>query len=425
MKISWNFKKGESMKRGKYVIVFCVIGIISLGFSGCGTMNLIKAELKMASGDYQEAITILKAYLEKEPDSVWGRTQLGKAYLHTEDLDLAIDSLSKAQQIQPKHPRSTLFLGLAYIGKEQYEKAITTWEGYKSDDAIISAEIKKQLTLLRITYSRKMAQRALIEEKKLATIKPEKNTFAVCYYADTSPNNSFRAFQKALAAMVISDLAKIDLISIVERIKLQSLFFEMSLGQTGIVDPSTAPRVGHLIGAENLVVGTLSSGSIRTDTSLASTSKGEVVGNATITAKEDEFFNLPREIAINVAKLAGIKLTKAQLELFGNDHTKSYEAAIFYGNALMALDSDNWKNAREFFEKALAADPQWSLALEGYRSCPPDSSPTMAQLLAMPSLLTMKTFMTAVDDAIKKQTEDDRLKETVAKQKEKSGGHGH
>jgi len=414
------------MKRGKYVIVFCVIGIICLGFSGCGTVDVLKVELKMQTGDYQEAITILKAYLKKNPDSVWGRTQLGRAYLNIEDLDLAIDSLSKAQQIQPKEPRSTLFLGLAYIGKEQYEKAIATWEGYKSNNLIITAEIKKQLTLLKITYSRKMAQRALIEEEKLATIKPEKNSFAVCYYADASPNNSFRAFQKALAAMVISDLAKIDLISIVERIKLQSLFFEMSLGQTGIVDPSTAPRVGHLIGAENLVVGTLSSGSIRTDTSLASTSKGEVVGNAAITAKEDEFFNLPREIAINVAELAGIKLTGVQLKLFGIDHTKSYEAAISYGNALMALDSDNWKDAREFFKKALAADPQWILALEGYRSCPPDSSPTIAQFLAMSSLSMMKTFMVVVDNAIQNQTDDDRRKEAEKKQLEKSdGGGGH
>ena len=412
------------MKRGKYVIVFCIIGIISLGLSGCGTMDLIKADLKMQTGDYQEAITIYKDYLTKKPDSVWGRTQLGRAYLKIEDLDSAIDSLLKAQQIEPKEPRSTLFLGLAYIGKEQYEKAIGTWEGYKSDNEIIVAEIKKQLTLLKITYSRKMAQKALIEEKKLAAIEPEKNTFAVCYYADASPDNSFRAFQKALAAMVISDLAKIDLVSIVERVKLQSLFFEMSLGQTGIVDPSTAPRVGHLIGAENLVVGTLSAGSIRADTSLASTSKGEVVGNAAITVKKDEFFILPKEIALNVAKLAGIILTEEQLQLVGTDHTKSYEAVISYGNALMALDSDNWKVAREFFEKALAADPQWILAMEGYQSCPSDSSPTISQLLAMPSLPMMKTFETAVDTAIKNQADEDRRKEQEEKEKNKSGGGG-
>jgi tetratricopeptide (TPR) repeat protein len=388
-------------------------------------MDLVKVELKMATGNYQEAITILQQYLTENPDSVWARTQLGKAYLHTEDLDLAIDSLEKAQQIQPKEPRSTLFLGLAYIGKEQYETAIATWEGYKSDKSIVNAEIKKQLTLLKITYSRKMAQKALMEEKKLATITPEKNTFAVCYYADASPDNNFRAFQKALAAMVISDLAKIDSISIVERIKLQSLFVEMNLGQIGVVDSATAPRVGHLIGAENLVVGTLSSGSIRTDTSLASTSKGEVVGNTAITVKEEDFFKLPKEIALNIARLAGIKLTAVQLELIGKDHTKSYEAANYYGNALIALDSDNWKDAREFFEKALTADPQWILALEGYESCPPDSSPTIAQLLVMPSLSMMKTYMDSVDSATRKQNDEDRRKEEEIKKLEKGGGHGH
>lgn len=412
------------MQRSNSVLIFCVIGVFYLGLWGCGTMDLLKADLKMHSGDYQEAITILQAYLVDNPDSVWGRTQLGKANLKLENLDLAIDSFLQVQQIQPGEPRSTLFLGLAYIGKEQYEKAIATWESYKSEESIITAEITKQLTLLKITYSRKMAQKALAEEKKLATIKPEKNTFAVCYYADISPGNSFRAFQKALAAMVISDLAKIDLISIVERIKLQSLFFEMSLGQTGIIDPATAPRVGHLIGAENLIVGTLSTGSIRTDTSLASTSQQEVIGNATITVKKDDFFNLPKEIALSVVKIANIKLTGSQLKLLGNDHTKNYEAVISYGNGLMALDTDNWKDAREFFEKALAADPQWILAMDAYLSCPPDSSSTISQILAMPPLSMMRSFMAVVDSAILDQAADNKRKEELAKEIEQGGSDG-
>ena len=412
------------MQKEKAVLVFCTIGLLCLGLWGCGTMDLVNADLKMQAGNYQEAITILKTHLDKEPSSIWGRTQLGVAYLHLEDIDTAIDSFLKVQQLQPSEPRSTLFLGLAYIAKEQYEKAIATWQSYKSNDSIVAAEIKKQLTLLKITYSRKLAQKAISEEKKLATIKPEQNTFAVCYYADVSPNNSFRAFQKALAAMVISDLAKIDSIRIVERIRLQSLFLEMELGQTGIVDPSTAPRVGHLVGAENLVVGTLSSGSIRTDTSLASTAKKGVMGNAAITVKQEEFFNLPKEIAASVAKIAGIKLTETQLKLLGRDHTKSYDAVISYGNALLALDSDNWKTAREFFEKALMADPQWILAQEGYQSCPPDRSPTIAQLLAMPPLAMLKTFMAVVDQAEQDQQAEKARKEKEAEKAAKGGGDG-
>ena len=412
------------MQKSKLVFIFCVIGFFFTGFLGCSTMNLIKADLKMATGDYQGAATILKAHLQKDPGSVWATTQLGVAYLHLDDLDPAIDLFLNVQRMQPKEPRSMLYLGLAFIGKEQYEKAIASWDSYSSDNAIVMAEIKKQLTLLKITYSRKMAQKALLEEKKLATIKPDKNTFAVCYYADVSPNNSFRAFQKALAAMVISDLAKIDTVSIVERIRLQSLFMEMALGQTGIVDQSTAPRVGHLIGAENLVVGTLSAGSIRTDTSLASTSKKKVLGNAALTVEQKDFFNLPKEIAINVAKLAGVKLTSAQLKIIGNEHTKSYDAAISYGNGLLALDADNWKSAREFFEKALRADPQWILAQEAYLSCPPDSSPAIAQLLAMSPLAMMKSFLAVVDQAEKDQAAEDKRKEEAAAEAEKSGDGG-
>ena len=410
------------MQKGKLLLIICVIGFFFIGFLGCSTMNLVKADLKMATGDYKGAVTILQAYLKKDPRSVWATTQLGVAYLHLDDLDSAIDLFLKVQQLQQKEPRSILFLGLAFIGKKQYEKAIASWEGYTSNDAVVVAEIKKQLTLLKITYSRKMAQKALLEEKKLATIKPDKNTFAVCYYADVSPNNSFRAFQKALAAMVISDLAKIDTVSIVERIRLQSLFMEMALGQTGIVDPSTAPRVGHLIGAENLVVGTLSAGSIRTDTSLASTSKKKVLGNAALTVKQKDFFHLPKEIALSVARLAGIKLTDAQLKIVGQDHTKNYEAVISYGNALLALDSDNWKAAREFFEKALRADPQWILAQEGYQNCPPDSSPTIAQLLAMSPVAMMKSFMVAVDQAERDQSAENKRKAEEAAEAEKGGG---
>jgi hypothetical protein len=89
------------------------------------------------------------------------------------------------------------------------------------------------------------------------------------------------------------------------------------------------------------------------------------------------------------------------------------------------LDSDNWKDAREFFEKALAADPQWILALEGYQSCPPDSSPTIPQFLVMPPLSMMKTYLAVVDNAIRNQADEDKRKEAEMKELEKSGGHSH
>lgn len=412
------------MRIFRMLFVLSVLGVVCTSFLGCGTVDILKADLKMQSGNYPEAVAILKAHLAESPDSVLGRTTLGMVYLKMDNVDDAIAELSKVQIIKPGESKSTLFLGLAYIGKGEYEKAIATWEGFKTRNSIVLAEIKKQLTLLKITHSRKMAQRALLEEQKLAAIKPQNNTFAVCYYADASPGNSFRAFQKALAAMVISDLAKIDSIQIVERIQLQSLFMEMKLGQTGIVDPATAPRVGHLIGAENLVVGTLSAGSIRTDTSLASTSSKKVMGNTTVTVNQEAFFQLPKAIALSVAKLGGIVLTPGQMEILGTDHTKSYDAVISFGKALMALDSDNWKTAREYLLKALEYDPRWLLAQETYDTCPPDASPTIAQLLAMPPLTMMKSRLIVVENAIEAQAAEDERKKQEERESGKGGGGG-
>ena len=73
-------------------------------------------------------------------------------------------------------------------------------------------------------------------------MKPDSNTVAVCYYQDLSSGQESSGFQKGLAAMVISDLTKIKSIKVVERVRLQALLEEMKLGQTGIVDPKTAPR---------------------------------------------------------------------------------------------------------------------------------------------------------------------------------------
>ena len=113
------------------------------------------------------------------------------------------------------------------------------------------------MTLVIIAESQQLAKKAIAEEDKLETVPLNANTVAVCYYQDLSPDKSMLAFQKGLAAMVITDLSKIKSLKVIERLRLQALLEEMNLGQTGIVDEKTAPRVGRLVGAENLVVGNL------------------------------------------------------------------------------------------------------------------------------------------------------------------------
>jgi len=367
----------------KLVLGFLVTALIF--FIGCGGIGeLTKAELKLGSKKYGEAIPLIKEYLIKQPDSAIGHSKLGFAYLKTGRLDEAIAEFQTALKKEPGEPYSTYYLGLTWLNKENYGKAIEIWQGYRnSTQPLVEGEIRRQLTLLQIAYSHKSAVSAIAEEKKLGALKPDANTVAVCYYQDLSPDKSLRAFQKGLAAMVITDLSKVKSIKVVERVRLQALLEEMKLGQTGIVDPKTAPRVGKLLGAENIVVGNLSSGSIRAVTTLASSGKGNVKGSASVSVDNNKFFELPMIIVRDTAKILGITLSDDENKAIGVPHTKVYNALIYYGNALDALDSGKWKEAKDFFAMALKEDPLFILAQKGFDSCPGAGSPGVSALSSM------------------------------------------
>ncbi|MFC1811321.1 tetratricopeptide repeat protein [Thermodesulfobacteriota bacterium] len=336
-----------------------------------------KAKKMLKQEKYDEAIPLYKEYLSKKPHKYRARNELGFAYLKTGRLDEAIKEFNSVLKTKPGNPYAVLYIGLAHVAKGEFGKAIDTWQGFRDrKKPLVEEEIRGQLTLLLMLESQKSVEKALAEEKKIKTVKSDANTVAVCYYQDLSPDKSLRAFQKGLAAMVITDLSKIKSLKVVERLRLQALLAEMKLGQTGIVDPRTAPRVGRLLGAESIIVGNLSKGTVTATT----TGAGKASGTSTVSVDEEKFYELSRIIVRDIAKILGIELTPEEVKAIGIPHTKVYKAFVHFGNALDALDAGKWKEAKNFFNKALFADPNFTLAREGAGSCPDSSSPGISAL---------------------------------------------
>jgi hypothetical protein len=75
----------------------------------------------------------------------------------------------------------------------------------------------------------------------------------------------------------------------------------------------------------------------------------------------------------------------------GVPHTKNFEAFIFYGEALVALDAGRWETAKDLFTSALGKDPKFYLASEGYESCPRANAPSISKLATMttPELVSL------------------------------------
>lgn len=395
-------------------------GIIFIGVLSLTCCTLMKAEIKMSQRNYKKAIPLYEEYLAQKPDSPYVKAKLGFAYLKTGQLDKSIAELQQALKIKPGDPYSILYLGMAYLNKEKFDKAIETWQLYRNkDQPLVEEEIRRLSTLVQIAASQRAAKKAIEDEQMLMAIKPDANTIAVCYYQDLSPDKSLRAFQKALTAMVITDLSKIKSLKIVERVRMQALLQEMRLGQTGIVDQNTAPRVGKLLGAENLIVGNLSLGSIQAITSLTSAGTGIVKGTASAAVDQEQFYELPMIIVQDVAKILGITLTMEEKKAVGVPHTTVYKAFVYFGEALDAMDAGNWKKAKDLFDMAVKEDPRFDMAIDGSSSCPDSSSPGIGALSSITASQLSSLAETSVDEAESAQEAADAEAESMS-----SGGGG-
>lgn len=391
---------------------------------GCQTVDYLKADVMFTQGKYENAIPFLKSYLSDNPDSVDARSKLGFAYLKTGRIDEAIASFETAIEMQPGEPFAVLYLGLAYLNKGENDKAITIWQGYEDPTRpLVEAEVKRLTTLVQIAESQKAAKIAIANEKKLQALALDHSTVAVFYYKNLSQNDELQGFQKGLAAMVISDLSKIKSLTVVERIRMQALLQEIKLGQTGIVEPETAPRIGRLIGAENLVVGTLA-GEIQVATTLASSNASTIKGTATATIDKASFFEIPKGIVLDTAKIMRIELTTEERQAIGTPHTKNYEAMVHYGMALDALDAGHWTNAKDLFAKAMQEDPQFELAKNGHDGCPGGSAPSIGQLSSMTSSQIASMAEGAIDAAIASQNKADEEDEAASESGGGGGGGG-
>ncbi len=357
--------------------------ITVLLFSSCagGGVSTTISELKPEAGKNVETISFSGGYLDSGPDGNKSPGKMGFWYLKTGRLNEAIAEFEAALKKEPGDPFSIYYLGLAYLNKEDFERTIQVWRGYRNKtNPQVEEEIDRHLTLIQIAQSRKFAAKAIAEEKQVTTVKPDSNTVAVCYYQDLSPDKSLRAFQKGLAAMVISDLTKIKSIRVVERIRLQAVLEEMRLGQTGLVDSRSAPRLGRLLGAKNIVFGSLTLGSIKAVTALALSDKGAVMGSSSVSVDKEKFFELPMAIVRETANIMGVVLTDEEKKAIGVPHTKVYKALVYFGQALDALDSGKWKEANELFSMAYKEDPGFALAKEGADTCPGIDYPSLNSL---------------------------------------------
>ena len=200
------------------------------------------------------------------------------------------------------------------------------------------------------------------EEKRMPTV-------AVLYFDYEGSNAELTQLRKGFAQMLTSDLTEVESIHVVERARLQEVIQEIDLSKSAKFDPSTAARIGKLLGAGYLVLGSYFEvqGHVRFDARLVHTETGRVLKAAGVTARPEDLLDAESKLAdkLRVAiESADLKPGKkvAEARPAGKKEPVSTKAVAAYGRALDAIDRTDKPTAQKELKEALYLSPGFKLA---------------------------------------------------------------
>ena len=172
------------------------------------------------------------------------------------EMQAAKQIFRRVQKAYPHDGVATYFLGLIAFENEDKAETIRQWRAYTRIDPEGAKEkqISQYLTLLISEQMKEEMKQALAQEQQRSSIPPEPNSVAVTPFSNHG-DEQYRMLSKGLTAILITSLAKIPDLKVLEREKLQKLVDEIHLAQSGLTDKNTLIRAGKILKAEKVVTG--------------------------------------------------------------------------------------------------------------------------------------------------------------------------
>jgi TolB-like protein len=179
----------------------------------------------------------------------------------------------------------------------------------------------------------------------------------------------FDALEKGIAGMLISELAQNPAARLVEREDIQRLIDEQNLGSAGRVDPQTAAKIGKLVGARYVVLGSFIDfyGDFRVDARLVNVETSEVVKVESDRAPREHLYDIIRTVATHLMADANLPPLAKPVSDQHMSRQVPTEALTFYSRALLYQDRGERDKAVEMYQRAIAIFPDYTEASEGLK----------------------------------------------------------
>lgn len=195
---------------------------------------------------------------------------------------------------------------------------------------------------------------------------PQRPTVAILFFDYAGKDAALEPLREGLAQMLISDFSAVPEVRVVERTRLKALLEEHHLVQSGKVDPASAARVGRLLGARFLVLGSYFDlkAVLRIDARVVEVETGRIAGSVGANGPAEDFWTIEQALSQKLGKvLAGTlpSFTSSEASRAPRPKVKTRTIAT-YGRALVALDGGRKAEAKALLDEVVKDAPQFSLA---------------------------------------------------------------
>lgn len=190
---------------------------------------------------------------------------------------------------------------------------------------------------------------------------------AIIYFDNSSSEPALDKLKKGLADMLITDLSNINMLTIVERDKIEAILQEQKLNNSKDFDPNTASKIGKLLGAQIILTGGYFEmmGSLRVDARFIDVQTGKILKADGVDGETNNFFKLQKQLTWKIIKNLDTKVSDEEKSFIANQEKQNkltFEDSKLYSDALDFYDKKNNKKAMELLDKIIKKYPEFQPA---------------------------------------------------------------
>ncbi|MGA1871849.1 MAG: CsgG/HfaB family protein [bacterium] len=163
---------------------------------------------------------------------------------------------------------------------------------------------------------------------------------------------------KAIADLLITDLSACGKFSIIERERMQMMFDELSLSNSGIIDNKTALEFGKIMQVDYAVFGNYlhKDGNLKITCFIVEIATQKLRRVESVDGLYSTVLKLEKDLALKIVNNFNLPLTDQERNALFHMSTRSVDAAKSYYNGIDRYDRGEYTSALMFFREAIHYD---------------------------------------------------------------------